>query len=65
MVRIALNESGIELKSMPKFIGSFELEVEKSLDLPTDQHSEYKWFTTEELLVSEQVHKYVKDYFRK
>jgi colanic acid biosynthesis protein WcaH len=65
MVRIALNESGIELKSMPKFIGSFELEVEKSLDLSTDQHSEYKWFTTEELLVSEQVHKYVKDYFRK
>ena len=44
---------------------AYELEVDKSPDLPTDQHSEYKWFTTEELLVSEQVHKYVKDYFRK
>jgi len=32
--------------------------VDKSPDLPTDQHSEYKWFTTEELLESDQVHKY-------
>ena len=43
---------------------TYELEVEKSLDLPTDQHSEYKWFTTEKLLESDQVHKYTKDYFR-
>ena len=43
---------------------AYELEVEKSLDLPTDQHSEYKWFTTEKLLESDQVHKYTKDYFR-
>ena len=27
-----------------------ELEVEKSLDLPTDQHSEYKWFNIDRLL---------------
>ena len=43
---------------------AYELEVDKSPGLPTDQHSEYKWFTTEELLESEQVHKYTKDYFR-
>jgi colanic acid biosynthesis protein WcaH len=43
---------------------AYELEVDKSPDLPTDQHSEYKWFDTEELLESKQVHKYTKDYFR-
>lgn len=43
---------------------AYELEVDKSPDLPTDQHSEYKWFAIEELLESEQVHKYTKDYFK-
>jgi colanic acid biosynthesis protein WcaH len=43
---------------------AYELEIEKSPDLHTDQHSEYKWFTIEKLLQSEQVHKYTKDYFR-
>ena len=43
---------------------AYELEVKQSPDLPTDQHSEYKWFTIEKLLQSEQVHKYTKDYFR-
>jgi colanic acid biosynthesis protein WcaH len=32
--------------------------------LPTDQHSEYKWFSVKELMLSKQVHNYVKDYFR-
>jgi len=85
MVRVALNELNIELKSIPKFIGVFdhfyddsiykdvsthyvniayEYEVEEIPDLPTEQHSEYKWFTVNELLESKQVHKYVKDYFR-
>lgn len=33
-------------------------------NLPQDQHSEYKWFSIEELLDSNEVHKYVKDYFK-
>jgi colanic acid biosynthesis protein WcaH len=44
---------------------AYEYEVEETPNLPTEQHSEYKWFTIDELLASEQVHKYTKDYFRK
>lgn len=33
--------------------------------LPKAQHSEYKWFDMVELLQSDVVHPYVKDYFRK
>ena len=43
---------------------AYEYEMEEAPDLPTEQHSEYKWFTINELLESKQVHKYVKDYFR-
>jgi len=43
---------------------AYEYQVEEITDLPTEQHSEYKWFTIGELLLSKQVHKYVKDYFR-
>jgi len=43
---------------------AYEYEMEEVSDLPTEQHSEYKWFTVNELLESKQVHKYVKDYFR-
>jgi colanic acid biosynthesis protein WcaH len=43
---------------------AYEYEVEEIPDLPAEQHSEYKWFTVNELLESKQVHKYVKDYFR-
>ena len=43
---------------------AYKLEVEKSPNLPTDQHSEYKWFIIDELLKSNQVHKYVKNYFK-
>jgi len=85
MVRVALNELNIELKSIPKFIGVFEhfyddsiyknvsthyvdiayeYEVKEIPDLPTEQHSEYRWFSIDELLESKQVHKYTKDYFR-
>jgi colanic acid biosynthesis protein WcaH len=85
MIRIALNELNIDLKTVPKFIGVFEhfyddsiyqnvsthyvniayeYEVKEIPDLPTEQHSEYKWFTIDELLESKQVHKYTKDYFR-
>ena len=43
---------------------AYEYEVEEIPDLPTEQHSEYKWFAIDELLKSKQVHKYTKDYFR-
>ena len=43
---------------------AYEYEVEEIPNLPTEQHNEYQWFTIDELLKSEYVHKYVKDYFR-
>ena len=43
---------------------AYEYEVKEVLNLPTEQHDEYRWFTIDVLLQSEQVHKYVKDYFR-
>ena len=33
--------------------------------LPKEQHSEYKWLSIDELLKSEEVHQYSKDYFSK
>ena len=33
-------------------------------ELPKEQHSEYKWFSKEEILDSDEVHKYIKDYFK-
>ena len=42
---------------------AYEYEVEEIPNLPIDQHNEYQWFTIDELLKSEQVHKYVKDYY--
>jgi colanic acid biosynthesis protein WcaH len=44
---------------------AYELEVEELPDLPIDQHAEYRWFSVDELLESVQVHKYVKDYFKR
>ena len=43
---------------------AYRYEVKKTPNLPTDEHSEYKWFTVDELLDNLQVHKYTKDYFR-
>ncbi len=43
---------------------AYEYEVEEVQNLPTEQHSEYQWFSVEELLNNDQVHLYVKDYFR-
>ena len=43
---------------------AYEYEVEGVQNLPTEQHSEYQWFSVEELLNNDQVHLYVKDYFR-
>ena len=40
------------------------LKLDKELiELPQEQHNDYKWFTIKELLQSEEVHKHVKDYF--
>lgn len=36
----------------------------KLTSIPKDQHSEYRWFEIEELLKSDEVHHYVKDYFK-
>ncbi|QOP41467.1 GDP-mannose mannosyl hydrolase [Sulfurimonas marina] len=38
---------------------------EKLVNLPIEQHNNYKWFSVEELLQSNEVHQYVKDYFTK
>lgn len=41
------------------------LELDEELkSLPKEQHSNYKWFTIKELLQSDKVHTYVKDYFK-
>ncbi|USE35704.1 GDP-mannose mannosyl hydrolase [Endozoicomonas sp. SCSIO W0465] len=42
----------------------YELSLDIDLDtLPADQHQNYRWFTVDELLASEQVHQHTKDYF--
>jgi len=43
---------------------AYEYQVGEIIDLPTEQHSEYKWFAVDELLEGNQVHNYTKDYFR-
>ena len=43
---------------------AYEIEIKEELNLPTEQHNEYQWLTIAELLKSEQVHRYVKDYFK-
>jgi len=41
------------------------LELKEQLDiLPKEQHNLYKWFEIEELLKSDEVHRYVKNYFK-
>ncbi len=42
---------------------AYEIEVSGLEDLPKDQHNDYRWFGLEELIQSNKVHKYVKDYF--
>ena len=43
---------------------AYEIEIEETFNLPTEQHNEYKWLTIDELLKNKQVHKYIKDYFK-
>lgn len=44
---------------------AYEIEVHKMPDLPLEQHNDYVWLTIDNLLKSDKVHKYVKDYFKK
>ena len=45
---------------------AYEVDINNEmLNLPTEQHNEYQWLSIDEILSSKQVHKYVKDYFRK
>ncbi|WP_257293968.1 GDP-mannose mannosyl hydrolase [Endozoicomonas sp. YOMI1] len=44
----------------------YELWLDIDLNnLPTDQHQNYRWFSVDELLTSQQVHQHTKDYFLK
>ena len=44
---------------------AYGYKIEVTPDLPAEQHSEFKWFTIDELLESKLVHKYTKEYFSK
>ena len=45
---------------------AYEVDINNEmLNLPTEQHNEYQWLSINKLLNSKQVHKYVKNYFRK
>jgi len=43
---------------------AYELKLEQNLNLPEDEHSEYNYFSKEEILSSSYVHRYVKNYFK-
>lgn len=43
---------------------AYEYHADGLLNLPNDQHDQYKWFTINEIKSDAQVHKYVKNYFR-
>ncbi len=43
---------------------AYEMDIEETPSLPSEQHNEYQWFTINELLKSNKVHKNVKDYFK-
>ncbi len=41
----------------------YEVKLSNIENLPTDQHSEYRWFDMKELMQSDEVHRYIKDCF--
>lgn len=43
---------------------AYEINVSYIQDLPKAQHNSYSWLSLNELLNSNEVHKYVKDYFK-
>ncbi|WP_263079915.1 GDP-mannose mannosyl hydrolase [Endozoicomonas sp. Mp262] len=57
------NFSGEDFSTHYVVLG-YELALDIDLSsLPADQHQDYRWFTVEELLASDQVHQHTKDYF--
>ena len=57
------NFSGDDFSTHYVVLG-YELKLDINLnDLPADQHQDYRWFTVDELLASDQVHQHTKDYF--
>ena len=61
-----LYEDGVFYDVSTHYINlAYRFEVEELKELPTDQHYGYRWFDVEELLESDEVHHYVKDYFTK
>jgi colanic acid biosynthesis protein WcaH len=43
----------------------YEVEINDLSTLPREQHDSYRWFGVDELLESEEVHKYIKDIFER
>tara|TARA_B100001057_G_C22794554_1_gene929050 strand:+ start:140 stop:577 length:438 start_codon:yes stop_codon:yes gene_type:complete len=43
---------------------AYEYHTDDLLNLPEEQHDQYKWFTINEIITDKKVHKYVKNYFR-
>ena len=43
---------------------AYKIEINEILELPREQHDEYRWYQVKEILESNDVHEYVKDYFR-
>ena len=43
---------------------AYEYDTDDLLNLPEEQHDQYKWFTINEIITDTKVHKYVKNYFR-
>ncbi len=44
---------------------AYEINIQDLINLPEDQHSEYIWLSPEDILNSENVHQYTKNYFIK
>lgn len=42
----------------------YRIDLRCDLELPMEQHSEYRYFTREEILEHDDVHTYTKDYFK-
>lgn len=43
---------------------AYYLKIDSALSLPADEHSEYRYFSRDELLEHDNVHPYVKNYFK-
>ena len=57
------NFSGDDFSTHYVVLG-YELALDLDIpSLPDDQHQDYRWFSVEELLASDQVHQHTKDYF--